>query len=137
MVLSENSARTRARTCFGDAMRFAGIDQCRAHRLDQRRDVVGRNEMHGLGPENLRHAADLGGDDRHAGGRGLEHHIGQRFRARGNDQHPPHGERLPRRTKADETNLFGEAEARGLGLQLGVVGAFADDGRGDRSGRSF
>ncbi len=49
--------------------------------IDQRVDIVGRDEVLGLGAEDLRDAADARGYARHAGGRRLEHHIGQRFGA--------------------------------------------------------
>ncbi len=39
-------------------------------------------------------------------------------------------EGLARRTMADETNLIGEPETIGLGLELGGVRPFAGDRRG-------
>ena len=88
-----------------------------------------------LRSENFRNTADIGGDDRHSGGRCLQHHIGQRFRARRDDEHPPHREGLARRTVADETNLIGDAETLRLRLEFCGVRSFAGDRRADAAGR--
>ena len=84
----------------------------------------------GFGPENLGNAADPGGDKGNTGGDRLEHDIGHRFGARGDDKDPRQGECLPRRHAVAEGDGCGEAEFGDHCLIARLVGAAADDDRG-------
>ena len=100
----------RSRSDFARASVAAGSSSACFDRVRHRADIAGREQRVGVGIENLRDAADIGGDHRNSGGGRLDHDIGHGIAARGNDQQAALGEAVARLDVADEANRFAEAE---------------------------
>lgn len=89
---------------FGLALHLCRIVDGGGDGTHQCGDVIRGDQLRRLRAEDFRDAADIGRNDRKAGGGGFEHHIRQRLGARRNDKHPPHREGPASRTMADKAN---------------------------------
>ncbi len=99
--------RTRART---RSVRAVSVPRSVPMALRESLRVAGRHQRIGVGAEDLRYAADIAGDDRHAGGNAFKHDVGQRLGPGGNDQHAAERECLARIHRRQEADLAGEPE---------------------------
>ena len=85
-----------------------------------------------MGAENFRNSADIGGDHRNAGGRGLDHHVGHGVAAGGNNQQPALREAMPGLDVTNEAHRVLKLQAFDLCFQVG--GFLAVAGKRQRDG---
>ena len=82
-------------------------------------------------PDDFRDAANIGRKQRHAGGGGLEHHVGEALSQRRHDEDPSLRHRLARGQCSGEGDAVAERQLMRQGLQMFAFGTRADDdGRG-------